>query len=289
MRRCDGGSWRCGWCEAKIGETSGKGPGPDGPGSLCSTCSSRFRAGHTGPPQQDEEGRCAPSLLCPAAVFSPTDIASVRRVNPPLPPWATMHTPATHLRTVSVHPQAFPPSRSSSIPPRRIAPERPSHLAPIALLSSVSPPAAPRYVCECLRTFETIAAMGVHRRHCDGGKWLCSWCGCSHSETSGKGAGPDGPRTLCAACASRYRAGHREPPQRDSSGKFLCGCGRAFESMSGLGSHRRHCSQAPTKAPAAAATEPNAEATGGGDAAEAREAATEPAVHAAGAGDGTEI
>lgn len=130
MRRCDGGSWRCGWCEAKIGETSGKGPGPDGPGSLCSTCSSRFRAGHTGPPQQDEEGRCAPSMLCPAAVFSPTDIASVRRVNPPLPPWATMHTPATHLRTVSVHPQAFPPSRSSSFPPRRIAPERPSHLAP---------------------------------------------------------------------------------------------------------------------------------------------------------------
>jgi hypothetical protein len=125
-----------------------------------------------------------------------------------------------------------------------------------------------RYVCECSRTFDTIAAMGVHRRHCDGGKWLCSWCGCSHNETSGRGAGPDGPRTLCAACASRYRAGHREPPQRDASGKFLCGCGRTFESMSGLGSHRRHCSHATTKAPAAAATEPAVDTAGAGDGAQ---------------------
>mgnify|MGYP003686552505 CR=1 FL=1 len=58
MRRCDGGSWRCMWCSAKASETSGKGPGPDGPGTLCSACSGRYRSGHTGPPQQDEEGRC---------------------------------------------------------------------------------------------------------------------------------------------------------------------------------------------------------------------------------------
>jgi len=33
MRRCDGGAWRCGWCESKYEAKSGKGPGPEGPGT----------------------------------------------------------------------------------------------------------------------------------------------------------------------------------------------------------------------------------------------------------------
>ena len=118
-RHCDGGSWRCGWCECKRGETSGRGPGPDGPGSLCSACSSRFRAGHTSRPSQNANGR----FICP----------------------------------------------------------------------------------KCDRDFETIAALGVHGRHCNGGTWRCEWCSCSREETSGRGPGPTGSGTLCSACASRYR------------------------------------------------------------------------------------
>ena len=56
-KRCDGGLWRCGWCVCSIEETSGKSPGPQGPGTLCSTCSSRWKSGHTGPPERNEDGR----------------------------------------------------------------------------------------------------------------------------------------------------------------------------------------------------------------------------------------
>jgi len=109
-------------------------------------------------------------------------------------------------------------------------------------------------------------ALGVHKRHCDGGRWRCGWCECDAAAAQGKGPGPDGPRTLCAVCASRFRAGHREALRRDADGKWLCGCaatghkagckqrlftgtavnrcGRAFDSTGGLGSHRRHCAWA---------------------------------------------
>ena len=55
-----------------------------------------------------------------------------------------------------------------------------------------------RYVCEeCKRSFETIAALGVHRRRCDGGNWKCGWCACAHDASKGRSVGPDGPATLC--------------------------------------------------------------------------------------------
>jgi len=56
---------------------------------------------------------------------------------------------------------------------------------------------------------------------------------------------------------------------RDASGKFLCGCGRVFESISGLGSHRRHCAHAPVRVPGleyAAATEAGSSGGAGGEA-----------------------
>jgi hypothetical protein len=56
-RFCDGGAWRCAWCECNAEETTGKGPGPDGGKMLCSTCSARWRSGHTGPPPTDTDGR----------------------------------------------------------------------------------------------------------------------------------------------------------------------------------------------------------------------------------------
>ena len=36
--------------------------------------------------------------------------------------------------------------------------------------------------------------------------------------------------------------------------RFLCGCGRGFDSMSGLGSHRRHCPHARSSFAAGAAS-----------------------------------
>ena len=174
--------------------------------------------------------------------------------------------------------------------------------------------ASGRYHCErCERTFESFRALGVHTRDCDGGSWRCSWCACKADETNGKGPGPDGPRTLCSACAQRYRSGAARPANQvacmymcmfvraiphvwmcshtsgcvnahgracsrmhmgvtlldtsrlrftvqsctcsrpacatpplapqDAFGQFPCDrCGRPFESISGLGVHRRHCS-----------------------------------------------
>jgi hypothetical protein len=100
-----------------------------------------------------------------------------------------------------------------------------------------------RFLCTCRRTYDSMTSLAVHKRHCLGGDWACEWCKCK--ERTGhklqKGKGPNGPRTLCAACSQRYRHGHQGPPSLDSEGRFLCECERAFESMSGLGSHRRFC------------------------------------------------
>ena len=139
-RFCDGGAWRCAWCDCKTGECNGKGPGPDGAKTLCSPCSARFRNGHTGPPTRttDEDGS--------------------------------------------------------------------SH-----------------FVCEgCAKKFESIGALGGHKRFCDQGVWRCKWCEVRADECSGKGPGPEGPKTLCSACSARFRAGHTAAPLRDDKGNFLC-------------------------------------------------------------------
>ena len=55
------------------------------------------------------------------------------------------------------------------------------------------PNADGKYECElCDRIFETIAALGVHRRSCDGGAWRCAWCEVSADQAQGKSPGPDG-------------------------------------------------------------------------------------------------
>lgn len=138
-----------------------QGPGPDGPKTLCSACSSRFKNGHTGLPEINQDGK---------------------------------------------------------------------------------------FLCElCSRQFDTIGALGGHKRFCDSGAWRCGWCEVPAEGCSGKGPGPHGPKTLCSACSARFRAGHTAPPLRDSNGNFLCdSCGRAFVSMGALGGHRRFCGQLST-------------------------------------------
>ena len=54
---CDGGKWRCDWCNCKAFETTGKSPGPKGSATLCAICASRHRSGHTGPPTTTADGR----------------------------------------------------------------------------------------------------------------------------------------------------------------------------------------------------------------------------------------
>jgi hypothetical protein len=51
-----------------------------------------------------------------------------------------------------------------------------------------------------------------------------------------------GPKTLCSACGSRYRNGHTAPPQKDENGHYICDdCGKTFDTISGLGGHKRFC------------------------------------------------
>lgn len=149
-RFCDSGSWRCSWCSCKHSECSGKvggairrgrgvqqslgaqqrfvsrvrcqiahsqrlvrppsqGPGPTGPKTLCSACSSRYKTGRTGPPEVNSEGK---------------------------------------------------------------------------------------FVCEaCSRIFESIGALGGHKRFCDSGAWRCNWCRCKYAECSGKVRAAALPRT----------------------------------------------------------------------------------------------
>ena len=49
-------AWQCEWCKATAGETHHKGNGPNGPKTLCSACSQRFRSGHNAMPAQNDKG-----------------------------------------------------------------------------------------------------------------------------------------------------------------------------------------------------------------------------------------
>ena len=108
--------------------------------------------------------------------------------------------------------------------------------------TAVLPNADGKYDCElCDRTFETIAALGVHRRSCDGGAWRCAWCEVSADQAQGKSPGPDGAGTLCSTCGARFRGGHLGPPPRNAFGQIECECGRAFDKLNALATHKRSC------------------------------------------------
>ena len=100
-----------------------------------------------------------------------------------------------------------------------------------------------RLVCDgCQRHFETFTALAGHKRFCDGGNWHCEWCHCPGEKAQSKTSGPNGPKTLCASCGARYRSGHSRPPPMDSKGRVFCkNCNKRFDTIGGLGSHRRFC------------------------------------------------
>ena len=232
-RFCDGGAWRCTWCEVKHADSNGKGPGPDGPMTLCSACSGRFRAGHTGPPARNEEGK----YVCEDCLRTFDTISGLgshrRRCDGGV--WRCGWCQCRYEETSGKGPG---PLGSKTLcaqcsarwksDPARAPPQTDEH---------------GRYPCDrCERTFESFRALGIHGRDCDGGSWRCSWCQCKAEDTSGKSPGPDGPRTLCSTCGSRHRAGHSGPRARDELGRFACEkCGRSFDSVASLGGHTRHC------------------------------------------------
>ena len=94
---------------------------------------------------------------------------------------------------------------------------------------------------KCEKNYSSEAGLRGHlTKGCDHGKWRCQWCGSGKS--AGKSPGPDGPKTLCSSCSSRFRSGHEGPPQRNSDGLYVCdSCSATFETNRGLGSHRRGC------------------------------------------------
>ena len=50
------------------------------------------------------------------------------------------------------------------------------------------------------------------------------------------------PRHASRPATQRWKSGHSGPPSKDDQGKFVCErCERAFENISGLGSHRSRC------------------------------------------------
>jgi hypothetical protein len=231
-RFCDGGAWRCKWCMCSAEDCSGKGPGPDGPGTLCAPCSCRFRGGQTGPPQRNDDGKYVCEKCGRLFDTIPGLGSHSRRCDGGA--WRCGWCACSIDETSGKGPG---PEGNSSLCSTCSSRFRAGHPGP--------PPtdANGRYPCEnCERTFETFRALGVHGRDCDGGNWRCEWCDVKSTECSGKSPGPNGPRTLCNNCGGRFRSGATGPPVMDVFGLYPCElCGKQFETVAGLGNHRRHC------------------------------------------------
>ena len=229
---CDGGVWKCEWCKCSYDEASGRSPGPNGPGTLCAACSSRHRSGHTGPPKRDAEG----NFLCEAcgAKFETIRGLGSHRRGCTGGTWRCKWCDADETKTTGKAPGPDGAKTLCSTCGSRF---RAGHT------KAVEQNAEGKYACDrCSKSFDSVVALGGHKRFCDGGKWNCNWCNANSLEASSKSPGPDGPKTLCQACSARWRSGHTSAPEQDASGNYLCqACGAKFETIRGLGSHRRGC------------------------------------------------
>ena len=236
-RFCDAGTWRCGWCDCKYDECGKQATGPDGPKTLCSGCSSRYKSGHTGPPATNSDGKYI-CTECERKFDSVGALGGHKRFCDS-GSWRCGWCTCKYEDCSGKGPGPEGPKTLCSACSSRF---RNGHSGPPSTNNEG------KFVCElCSRHFESIGALGGHKRFCDMGAWRCGWCEVKAEDCSGKGPGPEGPKTLCSACSARFRAGHTAPPLRDSGGNFLCdSCGRAFVSMGALGGHRRFCGQLST-------------------------------------------
>lgn len=78
-RTCDGGNWRCEWCDIDSIKARAKSPGPNGPCTLCSACGSRFRNGAKGPPKRDVDGKYICEAGCGRLFDTVSGVSSHRR------------------------------------------------------------------------------------------------------------------------------------------------------------------------------------------------------------------
>jgi hypothetical protein len=233
--------WKCQWCYCSQMDCGGtKAHGPDGPGTLCSSCGGRYKDGHLGPLVK-ERGK----FLC--------DSCNKR--------FETVRGLSAHRRgcTGGAWKCQWCSCAEDSSGGRVLGPNGPRTLcmacgqkfrAGHTSATSSSPvphqqDAQGKFVCpHCEKKFDSSMGLGGHKRFCDGGQWHCTWCKCTAEDAGGKMQGPDGPKTLCSSCGNRYKNGHSGPPQKDDEGNFVCDdCGRRFETSAGLGGHRRFCSQ----------------------------------------------
>eukprot|EP00301_Raphidiophrys_heterophryoidea_P023772 c7524_g1_i1.p1 GENE.c7524_g1_i1~~c7524_g1_i1.p1 ORF type:complete len:1227 (-),score=282.36 c7524_g1_i1:81-3761(-) len=231
-KNCDGGLWRCEWCQVDKINGGGRCPGPNGPSTLCSTCGSRFRAGHSTAPEKADDGKFV-CEACGAKFGTIRGLGGHRRFCS----GGTWRCEWCNCDEASASGKSPGPNGKATLCSVCSSRFRSGHTGP------PSKDENGRFICpRCNNSFETIRGLGSHRRGCTGGLWKCDWCSIDEASCGGRCPGPSGPRTLCSACGSRFRAGHTGPPTRTEDGHFLCeDCGRKFESIIALGGHRRFC------------------------------------------------
>jgi KRAB domain-containing zinc finger protein len=224
---CAGRDWACGWCKVTQSEARGKRRGPDGPGTLCVKCNYRFQTGYTGPAPQlttnaDGKHECD---LCDQT-FNNANAVRTHRRSCAGRDWACGWCKVTQSETTA---KMAGPDGPATLCTKCSCRFQKGHTGPAPQLSRN---ADGKYECDrCDRTFANTGAVQTHRRSCAGRDWACGWCKAT-SEATGKGAGPDGPATLCGKCTTRFRAGHTGPaPQlpTNADGKYECDrCDRTF-------------------------------------------------------------
>lgn len=235
QRTCTGGKWRCSWCEIKESKARGRADGPDGPGTLCTTCHTRFQNGFHGPPERDPEDNKFICSGCGMKFDTMRGLGSHAR-GCSGGTWRCEWCDADEKTSRGKSPG---PSGSKTLCSRCGARYRNGQREPVARAENGD------FICNrCSKTYDSMVRLSGHRRFCDGGAWRCAWCHVDANDGGGKGPGPDGPRTLCSACSSRFRSGHEGPPPKDANGRLYCvDCEKRFDTISGLGSHRRFCTK----------------------------------------------
>jgi hypothetical protein len=236
LRFCDGGKWRCSWCNCPASAAGGKVAGPDGEASLCAACGSRYRSNCTDGEFQhattDKHGRFVCDRGCGKTFETIVGLSSHQRTcigDGWRCRWCL-------CRSASPSTRAAGPDGSGTLCADCGSRFRQGVKGPPGALEG-------KYACpRCGKEFDSLVGLGGHHRFCDGGLWRCAWCECQASEAQGKAAGPDGAATLCSACGVRFRDGALGPPLQDRDGRYVCDhCNGRFETLAGVSYHRHSC------------------------------------------------
>jgi len=202
-KACTGGTWTCEWCEIGEDKAQGKSRGPNGSGTLCNLCASRYRSGATGPPRTDADGRFL-CELCEAPFDTLAGLGSHNK-----------HCTSGDWECNWCHTSETKTRWRGPDGPCTLCDECSARYKSTQVVKVVKPNRAGKYVCDgCAKVFDSLAGLGGHRRFCTQGDWNCDWCQVAEADCKGKGLGPSGPRSLCNSCADRYRSRQREIQNR---------------------------------------------------------------------------